>query len=96
MKGGEIVQTKGMLIKCDNCCGQIFLERKEDTILDGGYTSVENYENLPPDWKRVYAFYRYIDLCPKCSENLESIIRREALDYVERIVLDILKKQDGD
>ena len=62
----------GMIVTCDRCgkeCRRKLLGERE---LDGGFTHVQNFEEMPGTWK-----YRYEIgyLCPECNGEYESLLR---------------------
>lgn len=61
----------GKLIICDCCHKEIFLEKEQGnvTVLDGGYTRIENFRAKPEEW--YHSFDLKMDLCPSCSKRLK-------------------------
>lgn len=66
----------GKLIICDCCHKEIFLEKLQgkDTVLDGGYTRIENFRSKPEEW--CHSFDLKMDLCPSCSKQLKDAQHR--------------------
>lgn len=63
-------EWKGMIVSCDRCgkeCRRKLLGEKD---LDGGFTHIEQYEQMPGEWK-----YRFEIgwLCPECTSEYESL-----------------------
>lgn len=65
-------EWQGMIIGCDRCGKELRRKRLGETELDGGFTHVERFEEMPDTWK-----YRYEVgyLCPDCNAEYESLIR---------------------
>lgn len=66
----------GKLIVCDCCHKEIFLEKLQgkDTVLDGGYTRIENFIAKPDEWS--HSIDLKMDLCPDCSKQLKDAQQR--------------------
>lgn len=66
-------EWKGMIIGCDRCGKELRRKRLGETELDGGFTHVERFEEMPETWK-----YRYEigHLCPECNAEYEEIITK--------------------
>ena len=66
-------EWKGMIIGCDRCGKELRRKRLGETELDGGFTHVERFEEMPETWK-----YRYEIgyLCPECNAEYEEIITK--------------------
>ena len=60
-------EWKGMIIGCDRCGKELRRKRLGETELDGGFTHVERFEEMPETWK-----YRYEIgyLCPECNAEI--------------------------
>ena len=63
---------KGMIIGCDRCGKELRRKRLGETELDGGFTHVEMFEEIPETWK-----YRYEIgyLCPECNTAYETLVK---------------------
>lgn len=66
----------GKLIICDCCHKEIFVEKlqSKDTVLDGGYTRIENFIDKPEGW--CYSSDLKMDLCQSCSKQLKDAQQR--------------------
>lgn len=71
--------NEGKLHKCDRCGCEVFLKRLKDKDMDGGFTKVEQFEDLPKGWSntvtRVPDRRDGLDLCPECSAYYDEIMR---------------------
>lgn len=74
----------GKNLTCDRCGDTVFLKRvEEDTVLDGGFTRIENFETAPEGWKN--SFELDMDLCPRCSDIWEGFKARfKGADYASK------------
>jgi len=65
-------EWQGIIIGCDRCGKELRRKRLGETDLDGGFTHVERFEEMPETWK-----YRYEIgyLCPECNSEYESLLR---------------------
>lgn len=65
-------EWKGMIIGCDRCGKELRRKRLGETELDGGFTHVERFEEMPETWK-----YRYEIgyLCPECNTAYETLVK---------------------
>ena len=65
-------EWQGMIIGCDRCGKELRRKRLGETELDGGFTHVERFEEMPETWK-----YRYEIgyLCPECNSEYELLLR---------------------
>lgn len=71
--------NEGKLHKCDRCGCEVFLKRLKDKEMDGGFTTVEQFDELPAGWtngvvKTAAAIYDCLDLCPDCSKYYDEVI----------------------
>lgn len=78
------MKVAGIKLTCDNCEREVFLAKKDDKVLDGGFTRVEVCEDAPEGWRRESVLGEFVDLCPECIGKLESAIRREMPKLAER------------
>lgn len=69
------------LIRCatHECENTVCLKYLGKKALDGGYTMVDNFEELPKDWMYVQGIGY---LCHKCAKNLKNYIRDNISDDV--------------
>lgn len=61
----------GKIITCDRCGKKIFLRFTGETVLDGGFTKIDNFEQLPPDWLYMT---EYGTLCDGCAYDFRNNI----------------------
>lgn len=71
---------KGELATCDRCGATHFCRELDDTHLDGGFTTVKNYEQLPDGWDNHYSDDIGL-LCPSCEEDYRKTIRGFKFGY---------------
>lgn len=57
----------GKLVTCNRCGTKIFLRFIGETNLDGGFTKINNFEPLPPEWLWITD---YGLLCDNCAGQL--------------------------
>lgn len=69
------MRIAGMRVQCDNCGKEVFVERKVDTVMDGGYTRLENYKPLQIGWEKWHLMGHTFELCPECNPVLKCAIR---------------------
>lgn len=67
------MQIEGKKYICDRCGAETFVKRKEDAVLDGGFTREKIYESAE-GWTRQNRGNEWCDLCPTCSEKLQGVI----------------------
>lgn len=65
-------EWKGMIIGCDRCGKELRRKRLGETELDGGFTHVERFEEIPETWKHRYEIGW---LCPECNTAYETLIK---------------------
>ena len=63
---------EGRMVICDRCDESIFLKLLGERIIDGGYTRVPHYEDLPDDWMYETEIGY---LCPKCAKVFKAFIK---------------------
>lgn len=61
-------KIRGELATCDRCGSTHFCRELDDTLLDGGFTTIKNYEPLPEGWCK-HNFDDIGLLCPSCEED---------------------------
>jgi predicted RNA-binding Zn-ribbon protein involved in translation (DUF1610 family) len=61
------------VVKCDNCGNTITRKKTGVKEFDGGYTSVNIYEDIPNGWVYERIYDQLFDLCPNCAEAFKSI-----------------------
>lgn len=67
------MQIEGKKYICNRCGAETFVKRKEDPVLDGGFTIGTVYESAD-GWTREKNMDAWCDLCPECSQQLQSVI----------------------
>lgn len=67
----------GKKIRCDRCGAECFLKLRETQKLDGGYTTVNKFEDKPDGWGYVQDWNDegYVDLCPDCNRKYTKMIQ---------------------
>lgn len=69
-------RIEGKILTCDRCGKQVILTRKkEDKVLDGGYTRTPEYEDEPNGWEFIMRG-GIGDLCPECNELWKNIVQK--------------------
>ena len=63
----------GKMVKCSRCELNLFLQYKGKGELDGGYTTFNNFEDVPKDWLYGTEFGY---LCPKCAHKFKQIVTK--------------------
>ena len=65
-------EWKGKIVTCDRCFRECRCKFVGEDELDGGFTRVERFEEIPETWK-----YRYEIgwLCPECNTAYEILIK---------------------
>lgn len=65
--------TVGKLVICDRCGESVFIQYIGDKPLDGGYSSVAEFEPIPKDWGDCYPLIGKSQvtkmLCPACAKE---------------------------
>ena len=84
------MQIEGKKYICDRCGEEAFVKRKEDAVLDGGFTREKIYEGID-GWTREKHGSAWCDLCPECTKQLQSVIgkfwdKNEGVDYERNII----------
>lgn len=64
----------GMLLKCDRCGAEVFLECIGEGERDGGYTRWNKFEDRPEGWTNSTPT-SVGTLCPKCNKLWEHTIK---------------------
>ena len=82
-----------MKLRCDNCGKETFLVKKDDLVLDGGYTRVDAYEEMPEGWKRELVLGKYVDLCTECANSLQYMIRMKYPNIAEAVGIEFVRQQ---
>ena len=67
------MQIEGKKYICDRCKLESFAIKKETLVLDGSYTREPTFE-IAEGWTRQNRGNEWCDLCPTCSEKLQSVI----------------------
>ena len=67
------MQTEGKKIKCDRCRLEVFVKKRGDVNMDGGFTRGGTYEPAER-WTTHYYGDELKDLCPACSKQLQQVI----------------------
>ena len=62
----------GKEVTCDRCGERIMLKRTGKFDLNGEYTGVEKYEELPDGWR--YLCDSDKDLCPNCAKDYDRLM----------------------
>lgn len=67
----------GKKMCCDRCGAECFLKLRETQKLDGGYTTVNKFEEKPSGWGHVqdWADKGYVDLCPDCYRKYTKMVQ---------------------
>lgn len=65
-------EWKGKIVTCDRCGKECRCRYKGGKELDGGFTYVEMFEEMPEAWK-----YRHEIgwLCPDCNTTYETLVK---------------------
>jgi len=63
----------GMLLGCDRCHKEVFLECTGEGERDGGFTRWNIFEDPPIGWKSNTPF-EVGTLCPECSAKYDAVI----------------------
>lgn len=73
----------GKMITCERCKKSVFVKQEGENVLDGGYTRLPKYEQIP-GWISEYVGERNIksDLCPDCGELFHIIQKRHKAEWV--------------
>jgi len=66
---GEYV---GKLLTCSRCDREAFLKRIGDLHLDGGYTTVDQYEDKPKGW--IYVSELGGHICNNCAHEFKHLV----------------------
>lgn len=66
----------GRLLECDNCGEHVFLKLEGQSVLDGGFTRVNKFEDAPKGWMYQNVLGKYVDLCPTCAQLYAEGVRR--------------------
>ena len=62
----------GMLLTCDRCKKQIFLEYTGQTELSGGFERYDKYADIPKKgWSTEILAGKTYNFCPQCSEDFQ-------------------------
>lgn len=69
------MKIEGKKYKCDRCGLETFVERKEDLVMDGGFTRERIYEPAV-GWTREKDGEEWRDLCPSCSEQYREVVNK--------------------
>ena len=67
------MQTEGKKIKCDRCGLEVFVEKRGDVNMDGGFTRGSTYEPAERWTTQCYGD-ELKDFCPACSKQLQQVI----------------------
>lgn len=81
-------KIKGMEITCERCKKKVFVKRLDDTVMDGGYTRAERYEDTPDGWGTFYYKNKSMDMCPDCLAYMENVVEK-GLNSIEMNAEDI-------
>lgn len=67
----------GEKIRCDRCGTECFLKLLGTQKLDGGYTTVNKFEDEPDGWGYAQDWNDkgYVDLCPDCNRKYTKMIQ---------------------
>jgi uncharacterized C2H2 Zn-finger protein len=71
-----VASEKGLLLTCDRCGHWEFLKYLGREGLDGGYTQIDRYEDMPDTWLHEQQIGY---LCPSCAE----LFREWIVDFME-------------
>ena len=67
-----MAKVNGRIYSCDRCGDQIFVKVVGEREMDGGFTRYNTFEEMPEGWG--YDRCVEMDLCPKCKQELDSLI----------------------
>lgn len=76
----DMSRVKGMIVSCDRCETEVFLERRDDGAADGGFSKQEVYAPLPLLWSNKNGK----DLCPDCSAEYNRMMAHFYGGYADK------------
>lgn len=61
------MRQEGELLTCDRCGTSTFRKLVGSTELDGGFTHVNHFEDVPEGWTYASDLGKTMNFCPSCS-----------------------------